>query len=283
VVHPALCSLPRILREAPVRVMFGGEFADQVCGSHFTLPDWARQTSLLRLVTNPEIAFKNPRLIGRWGRKRLATWRGRDELPFPRDLLEPDDNQEQALGLFHETVRQEYLEWWKKKRDELRADTGPWRHLAMDSGEHDGFVAMNWEACSALGVRRSFPFFNREVLELAYECHPAELYGPGTKRLLRAALDDDVPARNLYRADKGGWGARLGKLWQSRQEPMPEESLPHELVEVLRPEWFSQPPERLDYLQQRQLRRLMLFIERLRERRRERGKFANEEHMDRDI
>jgi len=32
VLHPALCSLPGVMREAPVRVLLGGEFADEVCG-----------------------------------------------------------------------------------------------------------------------------------------------------------------------------------------------------------------------------------------------------------
>jgi hypothetical protein len=44
IVHPALCSLPGLMREAEVRVLVGGESADEVCGSKFTLPDWARQT-----------------------------------------------------------------------------------------------------------------------------------------------------------------------------------------------------------------------------------------------
>jgi asparagine synthetase B (glutamine-hydrolysing) len=90
VIHPALCSLPRVVREAPVRVLFGGEFADEVCGSKFTIPDWARHTSPFRLLLDP-----------------------------------------------------------------------------IESATLDPFVPMNWEACSALGIRRSLPFFNREVFELA--------------------------------------------------------------------------------------------------------------------
>ncbi|MBM3334055.1 hypothetical protein FJY63_05280, partial [Candidatus Sumerlaeota bacterium] len=66
VIHPGLCSLPGILREAPVRVLFGGEFADEVCGSVFTVPDWSRQTSLIRLVMNRQIWSTNRRDILRW-------------------------------------------------------------------------------------------------------------------------------------------------------------------------------------------------------------------------
>ena len=43
----------------------------------------------------------------------------------------------------------------------------------------------------------------RELLELAFQCHPSELVGPGTKRLLRRALAGDVPGVNLQRPDKG--------------------------------------------------------------------------------
>src|SRR5947208_15615132 len=50
VIHPALCALPGITREAPVRVLFGGEFADEVCGSAFTLPDWPHYTSRVDLL-----------------------------------------------------------------------------------------------------------------------------------------------------------------------------------------------------------------------------------------
>ena len=69
--------------------------------------------------------------------------------------------------------------------------------------ERQGFLGMHWEVTSSLGVRRSFPFVTRELLELGFECHPSELVGPGTKRLLRAALAGDVPAINLERPDKG--------------------------------------------------------------------------------
>ena len=212
-----------------MRVLFGGEFADEVCGSAFTVPDWARHTSLVRLLMDSQIALKDPRAIARWARYRFALLRGREPLPFPRELLEMDLVRNKPLDLFHPAVREEYLTWWERKRKELREDTDPWRHLAMESATLDPFVPMNWEACSALGIRRSFPFFNREVLELAYECHPAELYGPGTKKLLRAALHNDVPSRNLYRQDKGRRDEAGVKSMQSLQEPLPDEPLPQEL------------------------------------------------------
>lgn len=270
VVHPALCSLPAVMREAPVRVLFGGEFADVVCGSVFTVPDWARYTSVMQLLTDSQIALKNPRAIARWMRYRYAMLRGHEPLPFPRELLEMDIVRRKPLDLFHHAVREEYLAWWERKRKELREDTAPLRHLAIHSATQDAFVPMNWEVCSALGIRRSFPFFNREALELAFECHPAELYGSGTKKLLRAALHDDVPSRNLYRTDKGRRDDALAKSMLSLQEPLPDEPLPQELEGVLGPGWFSRPPRTLNFSQFRCLTRLTLFVDSLRARRLER-------------
>ena len=269
VLHPALCSLPGILREAPVRVLFGGEFADEVCGSKFTVPDWGRQTSLFRLLTDGEWLRKNPRGLGRWARYRLAMLRGREPLPFPRELLEENLATNEPLDLFHPAVREEYLAWWERRRRELREDRSPWRHLAMHSATLDPFVPMNWEACSALAVRRSFPFFNREVLELAFECHPAELYGPdpGAKKLLRAALHDDVPHHNLYRADKSSRDENARELMDTVQGPPPVAPLPEEMEPILSPEWLSNPLMALDYWRFRCLTRLLIFVESLRARR----------------
>lgn len=267
VIHPALCSLPGILQEAPVRVLVGGEFADAVCGSVFTVPDWARQTSPLRLLTDGQMALKNPRAIARWARYRFALLRGREPLPFPRELLEMDLVRKKPLDVFHPAVREEYLAWWERKRKELREDTDPWRHLAMESATQDAFIPMNWEACSALGIRRSFPFFNREVLELAFECHPAELYGPdpGAKKLLRAALHDDVPHHNLYRADKSSRDEDARARHAAVQGPPPN-PLPQELAALLDPAFFANPPQTLDYGQLRPLTRLTIFVESLRAR-----------------
>jgi hypothetical protein len=275
VIHPALCRLPAIVQEAPVRVLFGGEFADAVCGSVFTIPDWARHTSPFRLLMDSQIVLENPRTIIRWARYRLALLRGHEPLPFPRELLETELATKKPLDLFHPAVREEYLTWWERKRKALQQDPDPWRHLAMHSATLDPFVPMNWEACSALGIRRSFPFFNREVLELAYECHPTELYGPGTKKLLRAALHNDVPSRNLYRQDKGRRDDAAFKSMLALQEPPPEEPLPEELAQVLNSEWLANPPATLGYFQYRYLTRLLIFVESLRARRKnqwERGR-----------
>jgi len=131
--------------------------------------------------------------------------------------------------------------------------------------EADGFVAMNWEAAGALGVRRSFPFFTREVLELAFECHPTELVGPGTKKLLRTALRDDVPHKNLTRPDKGSGGPSLDHARHAWETPLPEA-----LATVLRREWWPNPPTQLDFGEAFHLSQLLIFAESLGLRRRAR-------------
>lgn len=269
VLHPALSSLPGILQETPVRVLVGGEFADTVVGSRFTLPDWARQTTLIQLLMDPQVGLKKPRFIARWARQRLSMLRGRLQLPPPRDLLEQNGYKNLPLDLYHPAVRGEYLDWWDGERKKLRADRAPWRTLAMQTVMMDGFIPMNWEACSALDVRRSFPFCNREALELAFECHPAELYGPqpGAKRLLRAALHEDVPARNLFRAIKNTRDEPLDELLLSVQEPLPWGNWPDELKTVLAPELFSNPPQTLSGWPLHYVTLLTAFVNSMRVRR----------------
>lgn len=255
VIHPALCALPRIAREAPVRVLFGGEFADEVCGSGFTIPDWAACTPFWRLTP-----FVRPpsarRYLLRWAKARWLSLARRPPLPYPSKLPH----------YIRAEIHQEYREWFSRVRRRVARDRAPWSSLAARC-EADAFLAMNWEAASALGIRRLFPFFNREVLELAFQCHPAELIGPGYKKLLRAALRDDVPERNLNRQDKGGWGAYLGlghTAWGT--------ALPEALQAVVRPEWFPKPPSALDRFETFGLTQLVVFLSSVQTRRLQRGK-----------
>lgn len=276
VLHPALCSLPGIMREAPVNVLFGGEYADEVCGSVFTVPDWAEQIPLWRLALDfkPQSAYL--RAAARWARQRLAILLRRPILPIPGALLHSNRIDGKPIDFFDPAVQEEYKTWYEMQRLNFLRDKGPWRYLALESAIMDGFVPMNWEACSALGIRRSLPFFTREVFELAFECHPTELYGPGTKKLLRRALKDDVPERNLFRTDKGmgRWAGQArsnsGNAIRSWQEPFPKEPLPEELKGIVKAEWFSNPPEDLQYWQYRPLTRLLIFVDSLRARRQER-------------
>lgn len=276
VLHPALCSLPEVLREAEVKVLFGGEYADNVCGHSFTVPDWARHTSLFRILTDVKSLLREPKDPARWLRQRLYLLRGNPLLPVPGNLLTASRADEKTVEFFSPQVIEEYQEWYARQKKRLLDDRRPWRYLALDSEIMDSFVTMNWEACSALGVRRSMPFFTREIFELAFSCHPVELYGGGVKKLIRRALVNDVPYRNLFRPDKGaGAGARqirssFDSFSRSFKVPFPVETLPEELRGIVREEWFGNPPKELGYRQYRLLTRLLIFVESVRLRRQKR-------------
>ncbi len=244
IVHPALCALPGILREAPVRVLFGGEFADEVCGSAFTLPDWAAATSLAALIRGLGRLPFGRRDVLRWVRRSFQRLARRPALPFPTDLPE----------FVRPELRLEYRDWRERRSRDAARDDRPNGYLALRA-EADGFVAMNWEAASTLGVRRSFPFFNREVLELAFQCHPAELVGPGIKKLLRNALRHDVPTANLERADRGRLGSDLMSVQHSRARPFPEGLRP-----IIRSEWFARPYRTLQHAEGHGIEQLELFV-----------------------
>ena len=225
VLHPYLCLLPSVVSEWPVSVLVGGDFADHTVGSTLTLRDWARHTSALGLWRARRVLPTGPADVRRWFVYRLRRALRRPPLPWPAELP----------ALVRPQLRAEYREWFRDRRREGARDDGPMPYLAMFL-ERQGFLGMQWELTSSLGVRRSFPFVTRELLELAFECHPSELVGPGTKRLLRAALAGDVPAFNLERPDKGrpGPGRDSGpRVWSG--------DIPAILESVLAPDW---PPER---------------------------------------
>lgn len=196
VLHPVLRLLPRLQAEAELRVLFGGEFADEACGSFCTIPDWSLATPPWALRRGLPTGRRD---LARWGFWQLAWPAGRARLPW---LTEPP-------GFLAPAVRAEYRQW---QRDALAAagrSPRAWRYLRAWT-DCDGWVTMNWEVTSGLGIHRSIPFLQRGVLELLGDCHPAELVGPGTKKLLRAALRGLVPDRNLDRPDKGAWSRPAG-------------------------------------------------------------------------
>jgi len=253
IIHPVLCALPKVCAEAPVKVLFGGEFADEVCGSILTLGDWAAHTSLFDLLRGLRRLPRGKRDFLTWTKHRVEQATGRRRVAFAADLPE----------YIRPEIRAEYRQWGRDSGAARAKDGRPLRGLAT-SCEHDGWVAMNWEACSALGVRRSIPFFTREVLELAFECHPSEGLGPGTKRLLKAAVGDDVPARNLNRPKQGFSGGPNAIDEQIEWS----KSLPPGLEAILSPEWLENAPKVLPYSVARELTQLSMCAEGLAERRR---------------
>lgn len=224
-------DMVRVLREAPVKVVFGGEFADEVCGSFCTVPDWVHLTPLhgvLAQVVSGDCVVKD---VARWFKHRWREASGQPMMPFAVEL--PD--------FIHPNLRAEYAVWHERRRRAAANEPAPWRYLALRL-ECDDYAPMNWEGASALGLRRSFPFLQREVIELAFTCHPAELIRPGHKRMLHCALSKDVPAVNLHRKDKGAWGIFMRYNLYQMSGP-----LPANLAHLIRPDWHPLPPASLEY------------------------------------
>lgn len=196
VLQPYLCLLRSTASQRQIRTLVGGEFADHTVGSTLTMRDWALHTSPADLWRNRRGLPTGPRDVRSWFVWRTQTAFKRPPVPWPDDLPE----------IIAPALRAEYADWVSDRRRRAAADDRPLPYLAMFL-ERQGFLGMHWEVTSALGIRRVFPFVSRELLELAFELHPSELVGPGTKRLLRSALAGDVPTENLRRPDKGHPGS----------------------------------------------------------------------------
>jgi Asparagine synthase len=231
ILNPALCDLPRISAEQEVRVLMCGLFADEACGHKQRMPDWILHTSLRSLLRGAPVPFGRRDYLS-WARRRL-----REALGLPPRIQKAGDLPMWARP---ETVA-EHREWLRGRRAAWARDRRPLKWFA-DLVAKDGWVAMNWEGTAPLGVRRSLPFFNREVLELAFQCHPCELLGPGPKRRLREALRDDVPATHLLRPDKAVWRPHLiTARWTMHGE------LPAAAAPIVRSDWLPRPPPALSF------------------------------------
>ncbi len=225
VMHPLLHVLGGPVREWGVEVLVGGEFADEMCGGWFALPDWLDAVPLSRLVFRLRALPRGRSDVTAWARRRKP---GRlIPGPWPSSLpkwVRPE-------------VEEEYQAWRADELRALRASVAPHRYQLAALSWLDGALAMNWEVCSILGVRRAFPFLSAEVLEVVAACHPVELLGPGPKRLERQALRGLVPDRYLDRPDKGGWGSEDGDV------PVNPPALPASLGSVFREDLGLVTPE----------------------------------------
>ena len=249
--HPQLNvgmgDLPRVLSEAPVKVVFGGEFADETCGSYCTVPDWATATSLPSVLGGSGTGASLSKDLGRWFKHRGLHASGRPILPFASELP----------ALIRPELRTEYAEWLDRRRRAAGREIPIWRYLTLRL-ECDEYAPMNWAGTSALNLRRSFPFLQRAVIELAYSCHPSELVCPGHKLLLRRALESDAPVRNLNRADKGGWGRS-----EIPQRYSPLGNIPISLSQVIVDDLVSNQERFLNYWEHSRITQFSLFVENL--------------------
>lgn len=229
ILHPALCDLPNVVAAHDVRVVVSGTFADEVCGERKRLHDWAMHTRAWSLVTGVPLPFGRRDYL-RWARRRLGRAIGRPRI----DFLDLDE-------WVPESVEAEFEEWIADQKRALVRDRRPLGELAARA-DADAWVSMYWEGTAPLGARPLLPFFTREALELAFRCHPQDLLGPGKKRLLRDALREDVPERNLMREDRGEWTGHGGARWAL------DAPLPHSAAGLVRDDWLSNPPRDLAFM-----------------------------------
>jgi len=244
------CALPRLVQEAPIRVVLGGEFADELCGSLARFGDWVDHTSVVdllqwkRLPTGPRDALS-------WLRWRSRSRRRRPIIRLPSELSE----------LYHPELRAEYREWRARISDQVAYDTRPHRMLTL-FGRLDGWLAESWEAATHCNVRPSSPFCTRRLIEIGYRLHPREMLSRGTKQILRRAVADYLPSRHVGRADKGHWGH-----YAEGSDFALEGSLPAELEGVLKPDFFDRPPGSVAYWDRLRIVMLTNIVEGIREQR----------------
>ncbi|MCJ7670727.1 MAG: asparagine synthase-related protein, partial [Acidimicrobiia bacterium] len=225
VVHGAFLSLPMVRYREPFCVLFGGEDADVVCGSVLTLADWVAATPASAILRS-QVGLPGRRARWHWMRWRAA---------FAMGSRSPGELSPRALPPWvHPDIRLEYRDRLQDVRERV-VDHGEWPGVSYWL-RRDTYITQGWEVTAPLGIRRSLPFRAREVLELAFSCHPSELIGPGYKKLLRAALRDDVPAAILDRP-KDHWPHERAETYVWPHDRV----LPAELADFFAPESLPGP------------------------------------------
>ncbi len=252
VANPALCVLPR-LADAGIRSLCGGEYCDDLFGSVLTREDWDLSTSLTDLVRHRDELPRGARSALGWAYRRALMRVGRAPLHRPRVLPR----------FIRSELRADYRELMRDKQRSLAEDRRPRVFLAQRLESAQNAVAQNWEVTSSLGVRRFYPFVSRELVELAFACHPSEGQGPGTKKLVRRALRGLVPDSHLLRETKEDWTEPPTLVTWGR--PVPEE-----LSKIVAPEVAERPPAQLDGADALRLTLLLNISEGLRTARAER-------------
>ena len=227
--HPALSFVEQMTTEADLVVYTGGEAADDLFAGPFVLgKDWIENVSavhLARSLRHPWHRVPRRFVARQWWEAR----RGIRDHPLPVDR--------EMSTVFRSELRDEYSQWVAELDRGLDATDHPSRHLLVLVA-CDGWLRQNWEVSSELGLRRSFPFWCRETLELSLAT-PARLQARPPKRIIRSGLRDDVPAYNLERVDKGSWPETDPVRWTAG--PVPERT-----GTMLREEILGTTPDDLD-------------------------------------
>jgi asparagine synthetase B (glutamine-hydrolysing) len=248
--HPVLIMLPELQRTRTISVLVGGEYADDTIAERTSRRDWARNTSLLSLGMGLARS-RRFRDLRAWLGVRARSLRHGAALPFGAALP----------SFVRAGIHDEYAAWLARQRSQAIAARAARPELAARIAL-DGAVAMNWEATSALGVRRSFPFYHRAYVELAFELHPAELRGGcNDKHILGRALRGHVPDRHLDRPK------HTSEVRYETFDVDWDEKLPDDLAHVVDSAWFPRPPPRVSISSALRLQQLVTFAQGLQQAR----------------
>jgi asparagine synthetase B (glutamine-hydrolysing) len=243
-------ELPEIMARTPIRVVYGGELADELVGSDkFNLPDWVNAHSLSDALLAARRFKRWKRLLWCVLQKTSGTWKVRPPVVLPGT----------APAWTVPSIAEELAALRRREQAAARSLPLPNRVLYQRLRDLD-FQSAYWEAACTLSVRRFFPFAGRRMLELCLGAHPDELLGDGSKTLARRALVADVPVTHLGRTDKGAFEAP----WTRERFDsgfLPAASIALQQGNVVSGDWAHRHRARLSWAQLLQLASVGLALE----------------------
>ena len=196
-VHPVLLALPDLVQRWRPDVLTGGELADELLGGRLLANELLRRTGpgvALRQWARGRGAGGSAGLGPRaWARAWRGRLRGRPAGGLLRDLppLFRDDLREA-----HRQAREDLRRGLDRRHERVAVR---WEMLVSGAG----WVEMNWHACGRLGVRRSLPFLDPRIVEIAMLSRPRDLLAEGPKTLSRDAVRGVLPDRWLDQPKQG--------------------------------------------------------------------------------
>lgn len=253
--HPVLCLLPELQSQLPLRVYVGGEYCDELLGGGPAVMDWGYASSMTQACRAFPASMSRAEALSRWAKLRARRLVGRAPLRPSRP----------PPGFLSAELAEEWRENGRNEQRRFRLDGGERPYLAHRL-RHTAAI-QNWEVVSGLGIRRHFPFLNREVVEFAHRCSPTELTGRRPKRLVRAAVRPLVPRYVVEMAKETWWDAPVSHRWT--------DPIPSELAEMLREDWRDRMPRRIPHSEALRLKVLLNIILSIRNCRAERRKYLD--------
>ncbi len=182
--------------------IISGYLADECFGT-CRVAEWINSTSPCELPAMLRNQEQERPLLRRWLGRKL---RGR------RHHLMLDTSLPEFM---HPELRREYAALIE---DERRAERERPGFCLTQALKYLDFVGVYAEAAKAMGAQAVIPFSSREVIELAFQTHPAELFDKGMAKMpLRFAGQDCLRQEILERRGHGVWSSSL-----NRQRPLPE-------------------------------------------------------------